>query len=424
MKLEWKTCFKVGLSIFLLYLCIHYWPTAAAAFSAFLGAAAPLFIGCIIAYLVNILMSLYERIYFPRSKKSIVQKSRRVVCMVASFITLLAVVALIVSLVVPQLTSCIQLIFAELPDAITKLIARMDELDLLPEDIIELLKSIDWQSRIGQIINMLTSGIGNVMEVVVSTVSSVFSGIVTGLLSVIFSFYILLGKDRLAGQFDRLMTRYIKPKWYGRIQHLLSIMNDCFRKYIIGQCTEAVILGLLCTIGMLILRLPYATMIGALIAFTALIPVAGAYIGAAVGAFMILTVSPVKALIFLIFLVVLQQFEGNLIYPRVVGSSMGLPGIWVLAAVTVGGGLMGVTGMLLGVPLAATAYQLLRENINQPAVESDVLSADNQIQRTASVNAQGSSSERTETKNSAPPSPAGNNIRKTSQKKNRNRSRK
>ena len=137
-----------------------------------------------------------------------------------------------------------------------------------------------------------------------------------------------------------------------------------FRKYLIGQCTEAVILGILCAIGMLILRLPYAAMISTLIAFTALIPIAGAYIGAFIGAFMILTDSPVKALIFLIFLVILQQLEGNLIYPRVVGEALGLPGIWVLAAVTVGGGIAGVAGMFLGVLLVAAVYRMLRDTLN------------------------------------------------------------
>ena len=149
------------------------------------------------------------------------------------------------------------------------------------------------------------------------------------------------------------------------VSHFFKTLNDCFHSYIVGQCTEAVILGLLCTFGMLIFRLPYATMIGALIAFTALIPIAGAYIGAFVGAFMIIMVSPFKALIFLIFIVILQQIEGNLIYPKVVGSSIGLPGIWVLAAVTVGGGIMGIMGMLLGVPLAACVYRLLREDVNR-----------------------------------------------------------
>ena len=140
----------------------------------------------------------------------------------------------------------------------------------------------------------------------------------------------------------------------------------------VGQCTEAVILGLLCMAGMLLLGFPYATMVGTFIGFTALIPVAGAYIGAGVGAFMIFTVSPVKALLFLLFIAVLQQLEGNLIYPRVVGASIGLPGVWVLAAVTVGGGVLGVAGMLLAVPLAAAAYQMLREDVrrrNLPAEE-------------------------------------------------------
>ena len=137
-----------------------------------------------------------------------------------------------------------------------------------------------------------------------------------------------------------------------------------------GWGTEAVILGVLCTLGMLILNIPYATMTGAVIAFTALIPVAGGYIGAAVGAFMILTVSPIKAVFFLIYIVVLQQIEGNLLYPCVVGSSMGLPAIWVLAAVTIGGGIMGIAGMLIGVPLAAALYRLLREDVNRLPGES------------------------------------------------------
>lgn len=158
------------------------------------------------------------------------------------------------------------------------------------------------------------------------------------------------------------------------MKYVLSVLNDSFHKYIVGQCTEAVILGVLCTIGMLILGLPYATMIGALIALTALIPVAGAYIGAGVGAFMVLTVSPIQAVIFLVYIVILQQLEGNLIYPRVVGSSMGLPAIWVLVAVTIGGGVMGIPGMLLGVPLAATFYRLIRDDVKKSdSVKEDVV---------------------------------------------------
>lgn len=147
--------------------------------------------------------------------------------------------------------------------------------------------------------------------------------------------------------------------------YFLSVLNDSFHRFIVGQCTEAVILGVLCMLGMFILRLPHAVMIGTLIGFTALIPVAGAYIGAAAGALMILTVSPIKALIFLIFLIILQNVEGNIIYPKVVGKSIGLPALFVLAAVTIGGGLFGVIGMLVGVPLTAAVYRLLKEDVEQ-----------------------------------------------------------
>jgi len=211
---------------------------------------------------------------------------------------------------------------------------------------------------------VVTSGVGSVMNVVIATVSSVFSALITGFMAVIFAIYLLMGRDKLQAQSKRLLRHYLKPALYEKAMYVLGVLNNCFHRYITGQCLEAVILGTLCALGMMILRLPYATMIGALVAFTALIPVAGAYIGAAVGAFMILMVSPVKALIFLIFLVILQQLEGNLIYPKVVGSSMGLPGIWVLAAVVIGGGVLGVLGMLLGVPLAATVYTLIRNDMN------------------------------------------------------------
>ena len=203
------------------------------------------------------------------------------------------------------------------------------------------------------------------MGTAVGTISSVFGGIVTLLIAFIFAIYILSGKEKIGRQYHKLMKRYGKPGVVEKINHVLSTMNDCFRKYIIGQCTEAVILGGLCTVGMLLLGLPYATMTGAVIALTALIPVAGAYIGGEIGAFMIFTVSPVKAIIFIVFLVILQQIEGNIIYPRVVGSSIGLPGIWVLAAVTIGGGVMEIGGMLLGVPHAATVYRLLGEDVNR-----------------------------------------------------------
>ena len=379
MKTDVKSLLKIGTAVFLLYLCIHYWTGISGFLLTIAGTAFPLTLGCVIAYLINILMSWFERHYFPNSARPAVTKSRRIVCMIAAILSMLAIVALIVWLVLPQLIDCIMLIINILPGAIEKLLAQIENLHILPEDIFNFLEGIDWKSQIGKILESVTSGVGSVMGTVIKTVSSVFSGLVTALLAVIFALYILLGKDRLGIQFKRVMHRYLRPKWFDKVMYFLGILNDCFHKFIVGQCIEAVVLGLLCTLGMTIFKFPYATMIGALIAFTALIPVAGAYIGAGVGAFMILTVSPMQALLFLIFIVVLQQLEGNLIYPRVVGSSIGLPGIWVLAAVTIGGGIMGVAGMLVGVPLAAALYRILRDDLKKDPLyreKNGILSAE------------------------------------------------
>ena len=365
MKPEWRSCLKIGTTVFLLYLAIHYWENAAAFLGMLLGAATPLLIGCVIAYIVNIVMRVYERHYFPKSEKAIARTSRRPVCMVAAMISLVVVVGLIVWLIVPQLYSCVELLLSLIPDAMRSVIAWAEKYQIVPENILDALAGIDWRSRLSQIINTVLAGVGNVMDFAINMVMSVFSGIVTALMSIIFAIYLLTGKEKLGNQCNRLMQRYLKDSWNRKLQNLLKTLNECFHKYIVGQCTEALILGGLCLAGMLILQLPYAPMISALIAFTALIPVAGGYIGAGIGAFMILTVSPVKALIFLIFIVVLQQLEGNIIYPKVVGSSMGLPAIWVLAAVTIGGGIMGIIGMVISVPIAATAYRLLQKDLNR-----------------------------------------------------------
>lgn len=361
MKLEWKTCWKVGLSAFLLYLCIRFWPVASGLLTTLIGAAAPLLIGCLIAYVVNLLMTVYERWYFPHTDKARLIRSRRPLCMLAAFITVVAIVALIAILVVPQLADCLKLLVAEIPAAAEYIIEQLDKLDFVSDNLVNTLESIDWKSRLDQLI----AGIGSVMDVMMNTILSVFNGIVTTVFALIFSVYLLASKEQLSRQVDRLLYHGLRARFYDGVLYVLNVVNDCFRKYIIGQCTEAVILGTLCTVGMLIFGFPYATMIGAFVAFTALIPVAGAYIGAGVGAFIILMVSPLKALWFLVFILILQQIEGNIIYPKVVGSSLGLPALWVLAAVTIGGGIFGIAGMLLGVPLTAALYRILRENIPQ-----------------------------------------------------------
>ena len=369
MKIEWKSCFRLGATVFLTFLAIHYWSSLTGLIGVLFSAASALILGCVIAYVLNILMSFYEKHYFLKNRSKAVEKSRRVVCMLAAMLTLVAVVVLIIGLVLPELAACIRLLIAEIPVAIDSAVTWLEETGLLAtvmtEDAVESLMSINWQEKMTELISVLAAGVGGVAQVAVDAVSATVSGVAQFVIGLIFAIYLLIGKETLGGQVNRLMEHYLKPAWNEKIRYVVGIFDNSFHKFIVGQCIEAVVLGVLCIIGMTILRLPYAMMIGTLIGFTALIPVAGAYIGAGVGAFMILTVSPIQALIFLVFVVVLQQLEGNLIYPKVVGSSIGLPGVWVLAAVTIGGGIMGIPGMLLGVPTVASVYQLVRNDLNK-----------------------------------------------------------
>ncbi|MBQ8782452.1 MAG: AI-2E family transporter [Clostridia bacterium] len=363
-KKSFKSYLKIAAFIFAIYLGIHYWPGISAVIKTVFSSATPIIIGVVLAYMINILMSFYERHYFPKSTKKAVIKSRRPICLAGSIITLLGIIAVVLWLVATQLVDCIQLLITKIPGAVEYLVSKLNEFDFIPEDIIDSLMSIDWKSRIGSIIETVTSGLGSVMNIAVTAVASTVSVISSVVIGLIFSIYVLFDKNNLANRFKRLIKAYIPSKFYEKATHIAKVTDDCFHRFIVGQCTEAVILGVLCLIGMLILRIPYAAMISAMIAFTALIPIVGAFIGAGVGAFLILTESPAKALVFLIFIVVLQQIEGNLIYPKVVGSSMGLPGIWVLAAVTIGGGVLGIGGMLIGVPLTAVVYKLIKENLD------------------------------------------------------------
>ncbi len=376
MKLEWKTCLKVGLSIFLLYLAIHYWSSVSGVLGAILSAATPIFVGLAIAYILNILMSFYERYTFQRLKKHRANPTlSRVVCMTAALLTAAGIVALVIGLVIPELIDCIRFLILEIPPLVDELLQQPWVAELIPADLAAALNELDLQAYLSDIVKVLGSGISGVVNTVFTALSSVFSSVIQILLSLIFAVYLLLSRDRLMNQGSRLLQHYLRPSWSGRIRHWLQVFNESFRRYIVGQCTEAVLLGVLCILGMLIFRFPYAVMIGTLVGFTALIPIAGAYIGAVVGAIMILTVSPLKALLFLIFLVVLQQLEGNLIYPRVVGKSLGLPAIWVLAAVTVGGGLMGILGMLLGVPITSALYRLVQEDLHRREAAADATAA-------------------------------------------------
>lgn len=331
--------------------------------SVVVNAITPIITGLVIAYLINILMRMYEKKYFPKSKKKFVIKSRRPVCLTAALVSVFAIIILIIALIIPELGKAASLLIAKVPPAMEKVFSNEKLMSLFPENFADTLQNINWSETIVKMVDILKDGGAAIATTVTGAISSVVSVITTFVIGLIFAIYILASKEKLRAHCTELMDCYIPEKWNRRLNHLLSTANRCFNSYIVGQMTDACILGLLCTLGMLIMKMPYAAMIGVLVGFTALIPIVGAYIGAGVGAFLILTESPVKALIFLIFLVILQQVEGNLIYPKIVGDKVGLPAIWVIAAVTIGGGMGGILGMIVGVPTAATIYSLLRENI-------------------------------------------------------------
>lgn len=363
MKLDWKSCLRLCGSVFLLFLCVHYWDGFIHFLGLMLKAAVPLFIGCVIAFIANIPMSFYEQHYFPNSKKPLAARSRRPVCILLSYASILAVVFLVVRLVAPEVGKCIALLLAAVPPALEKIAGTLSESEWVTEGISQFLREIDWRNTLISIVNFLKTGVGTVTDWAVNAVAAFFSGVARLFVGFVFSLYLLTGKERLGRQINLLADRYVRPAWRNRGRHLLSLINDCFRRYIVGQCTEAVILGALCSVGMILLGFPYAAAVGATVGLTALIPVAGAYIGGAVGFLLILTVSPIKAVLFVVYLVILQQFEGNVIYPRVVGTSLGLPGIWVMVSVIIGGGLGGIPGMILSVPTTSCVYRLIKEDI-------------------------------------------------------------
>lgn len=366
MKLSWSACVRIGVTATLVLLIVLCREQLWAAVRLLSGAVAPLALGAAMAYAVNILMSFYERHIAPKGRARLWrEKLRRPVCMALAFLTVVLAIYLLFALILPQLISCFQVLLAALPKAWHELYGWLDRhfdlsAVLVEADVAIPATAAEWKALAEKVGRPLLTGVTGVMNAAVSVTSTVAGGVVSFLMALIFAVHLLLSKERLEGQLRRLMSRVLGARME-RCGHVLEVLNDCFHSYIVGQCVEALILGALCAIGMLLLRLPYALMIGALVGVLALIPIAGAYIGAAVGAVMIFSVSPMQALVFLIFLVILQQIEGNLIYPHTVGSSLGLPGIWVLAAVVIGGGTAGITGMLFAVPLTAALYRLMRE---------------------------------------------------------------
>lgn len=348
--------------IFALFLGMKYWDGMIGQLDLVLTAARPLIFGVIIAYMVNILMSFYQRFLWKKSHRN---QLKTTVCMGLAYVTLVGIVIFIIGLVVPELIKCIRQLAKNIPvlfESIAEFITNQEKMEPLMAELGITEQMIN--DKMPDIANIIATGLGEAAQSFAMMLSSIVSMVIMFAIAVIFSIYLLLGKERLQAQVRKLLYTYL-PKQYEKTMYVCRVLNHSFHNFIVGQCTEAVILGVLCMIGMFIFRFPYAMMIGTLIGFTALIPVAGAYIGAIVGALLIVTISPFKAVTFIIFLTVLQQLEGNLIYPKVVGQSIGLPGMWVLAAVTIGGGVLGIGGMLIAVPTFAAFYNLIKDDVEK-----------------------------------------------------------
>lgn len=366
-----KRFVQYGIIVALLCLLVIHFQTIIGWTGNLLLIAYPLLLGCVMAYVLNILMVRLERIYFPHSKSRWINKSRRGICITLSLALLVLIVIFVMYLVVPQVVDCFVIISKDVPDVLQRviqfLIEKSDELPTLQQQLQDI--NLDWGNIINKVSTGLLTGTKGVLTSATTIVGSVVGAVTNVVIGLIFSLYVLACKEDIQIKTARVGKAFMRRKTYERCTYVLGIVHESFSSFIVGQVTEAVILGGLCAIGMSVLRLPYAAPIGALVGLTALIPVFGAYIGAVLGTFMIVTVAPKQALVFLIFLLVLQQIEGNLIYPKVVGSSIGLPGIWVLAAIILGSGLGGVAGMLVGVPVAASLYKLLRNATAKREVE-------------------------------------------------------
>ena len=338
----------------------------------FVGMLSPFLVGGAIAFVLHLPTNFVERNIFGKWEKS--SGLKRAFSILLALLFVISLLVFVVLIVVPQLgRTLIELgtaISAFMKELIINLEALVQQYPELQDSLVALENiSVDWNSVISYVTNFVKTGVLSMVTTTVGIGGSLAGMLFDGVISFVFAIYILSGKENLARQGKKLLRAYLSETGYNRTIKVLALCNQNFSKFISGQCLEAVILGTMFVICMTIFRMPYALLVGVLIAFTALIPIVGAFIGCAVGAFLILMVSPVKAVGFIAMFLVLQQLEGNLIYPKVVGNSVGLPAIWVLVAVSLGGSMFGVVGMLVFIPLMSTLYALLRENVNIKTME-------------------------------------------------------
>lgn len=350
----------IATACILIFLGVQNIGVVANAVSWVAGLIMPLILGFAFALILNVPMRFFESHIWSKTKNKILQNLRRPLSFVISLLLIIGILVGVVWLVIPELIEAIKVIVQGAIELINKFSA-MSKQDLAELPFGSLLLNTDWDKLLDTMQTWLKDQSGTIVNTAVGTISSLVGGIFDFFISFVFAVYILFSKDKLKAQAKRLVRVWLPQNFGEWAIHAASIINQNFRNFISGQSLEAVILGVLCMLGMWIFGFPYAPMIGALVGVTALIPVVGGFIGAGVGAFMMLTVDPIKALFFLVFIIVLQQLEGNLIYPRVMGSRVNLPGMWIFAAVAVGGGVAGPVGMLLSVPIASTVYVLVRE---------------------------------------------------------------
>ena len=325
----------------------------------------PFLLGGAIAFVLNVPMNFIERHLFTEKvrKNKVADKLARPVSLLSVLCIVVGVLTVVIFGVVPQLVNTL----GNLGQSITQFIPHAQawgkEVFHGNKEVVELINSVqfDWDKIVEALIDFLKNGAGNMLNSTLTAAKSIISGVSTFVIAFVFAIYILLQKKKLGIQAKKVLFAFVRRGRVEAVVEVSSLTYSTFSSFLTGQCLEAVILGSMFVLAMTIFRLPYALLVGIFIAFTALIPIFGAFLGCAVGAFLIFMVDPMKALMFIVLFLVLQQIEGNLIYPHVVGNSVGLPSIWVLAAVSIGGSLMGVVGMLIFIPIVSVAYALFRE---------------------------------------------------------------
>lgn len=334
--------------------------------STLLGIAAPFIIGGGAAFILNIFMKLFEEKLF---KKIRFKKLKRITSVVLTLLLVILILLLVIRIVLPEIVSSVISIIKEIPAAADNLakwfnfkLQSNEQFDTIYKKIYEQVEKIT-ENVMNPSSDIMTSLMG-ALSSTFGFVSGTISGIASFFIGIVFAVYILLQKERLLRQCKQILYAFVKEKYADKVVEICSLSNRIFQKFITGQCTESLILGVMFFISMMIFRMPYALMVSMLIAVTSLVPIIGAFVGCAVGAILIFIDDPKKAIIFIIMFLVLQQIEGNLIYPHVVGNSVGLPSMWVLCAVTIGGKVMGVLGMLLFIPLSSVIYVLFRECVS------------------------------------------------------------